>query len=74
MATICLKLNCIYAKMLPMEEKFYTVIKIDGEYAYLLEIGKCEESDVFIALYLLPQGVNIGTKIKSAFFEYEIID
>ncbi len=57
-----------------MEEKDYVVFKIDGEYAYLREIGKGEESDVFIAIALLPQGADVGSKLHSAFFEYTLID
>ena len=57
-----------------MEEKDYVVIKIDGEYAYLREIGKGAETDVFVALYLLPLGITVGTKLHSQFFEYTLID
>ena len=57
-----------------MEEKDYVVIKIDGEYAYLREINKGEESDVFVALYLLPLGITVGSKLHSQFFEYTLID
>ena len=57
-----------------MEEKDYVVIKIDGEYAYLREIGKGEESDVFVALYLLPLGITVGSKLHSQFFEYTLIN
>jgi hypothetical protein len=52
----------------------YIVSKIDGEYAYLQEIGKGEESEIFIALYLLPLGVSIGTKLRFENFEYTEID
>ena len=57
-----------------MEEKDYVVIKIDGEYAYLREINKGAETDVFVALYLLPLGITIGSKLHSAFFEYTLIN
>ncbi|MBO5713028.1 MAG: chorismate--pyruvate lyase [Clostridia bacterium] len=57
-----------------MGEKFYVIIKIDGEYAYLREVDKGEESDVFVALYLLPMGVTVGSKLRSQFFEYELIN
>ena len=57
-----------------MFEKFYYVYKIDGEYAVLREIDKGEESEVFIALYLLPLGVTIGTKLHFENFEYTIIE
>ncbi len=57
-----------------MFEKDYILIKIDGEYATLREINKGEESDIFIALYLLPLGVNVGTKLHFKDFEYTIVD
>jgi hypothetical protein len=57
-----------------MEIKDYILIKIEGEYATLREVDKNEESDVFIALYLLPEGATIGSKIRSEFFQYQLID
>ena len=55
-----------------MEPKDYTVSKIEGEYAYLKDAYTGNE--VFIALALLPQGVDVGTKIHSEMFEYTIAD
>lgn len=57
-----------------MEPKDYVVVKIEGEYAYLREIGATVADDVFIALALLPMGVDIGTKLHCEFFEYTIIN
>ena len=57
-----------------MEPKDYILVKIEGEYAYLREIGKGEESDVFIALALLPMGADIGTKLPCEFFQYTVIE
>ena len=57
-----------------MFEKDYIVIKIEGEYATIREIDKGEDTDIFIALYLLPLGVTIGTKLHFENFEYTIID
>ena len=56
-----------------MEPKDYTVVKIEGEYAYLREDGKSEADDIFIALALLPLGVNIGTRLHYEMLEYTII-
>ena len=50
------------------------VVKIEGEYAYLREIGKTQEDDIFIALALLPNGVDIGTRLHYEMLEYTIID
>lgn len=55
-----------------METKYYTVTKIDGEYAYIFEENT--ENEIFIAMALLPEGVDIGTKLKYEMFEYGIIE
>lgn len=57
-----------------MEPKDYIVVKIEGEYAYLREIGADGKEDVFIALALLPVGADIGTKLHCEFFQYTIIE
>ena len=55
-----------------METRYYKVIKIEGEYATI----KDEESgdEIFIALFLLPEGADIGTRLKYEFLSYEIIE
>ncbi len=53
-----------------METKHYILSKIDGEYAYLTNTETGDE--VFIALYLLPEGADIGSKIKCEMFEYTL--
>lgn len=56
-----------------MFEKDYVVVKIEGEYAYLRdESGECVE-DVFIALALLPAGIDVGTRLHYENFSYEMI-
>ena len=55
-----------------MEPKDYTVIKIEGEYATLREKETGEE--LFIAMALLPNGVDIGTKLHFEMLEYTIIE
>lgn len=55
-----------------MEEKFYTVRSIDGEYATLsAEDGS---GDVMIALFLLPDGTDVGTRLRCENFSYELAD
>ena len=57
-----------------MIPKDYFVVKIEGEYAYLREIGAANaEDDIFIALALLPFGIDIGTKLHYEMFEYTVI-
>ena len=54
-----------------MEPKNYIVSRIEGEYAYLKD--EESENEVFIALALLPEGADIGTKLHYEMFEYTII-
>lgn len=49
----------------------YTVLKIDGEYAMLAAEKSGEE--LFIALALLPQGTDLGTKLRYENMEFEIV-
>ena len=54
-----------------MEPKDYTVARIEGEYA-ILKDEKGEE--LFIAMALLPPGIDVGTKLHYEMLSYEIID
>jgi len=54
-----------------MESKDYKVIKIEGEYATLLDEESKEE--LFIAMALLPPGTDIGTRLHYEMLEYTII-
>lgn len=53
-----------------MEPKDYVVKEISGEYATLLDD---KQNELFIALALLPEGTDIGTRLHFENFEYEII-
>jgi len=56
-----------------MEPKDYIVSKIEGEYAHLHDIsGECAE-DIFIALALLPMGVDVGSRLHYEMFEYTFV-
>ena len=57
-----------------METKYYVVIRIDGDYAWLqrTDTDKSEEP-VFIARALLPEGIKESTRLKSEFLQYEIV-
>ena len=55
-----------------MEARYYKVTKIEGEYATLTDIDTGNE--IFIALFLLPEGTDLGTKLKYEMLEYEIIE
>lgn len=57
-----------------MEPKDYTVVKIEGEYAYLREEGyEREDRDVFIALALLPLGTDLGSRLHCEMFSYTLL-
>lgn len=55
-----------------MEPKDYILDRIEGEYAYLKDINTGGE--VFIALALLPEGADVGSRIHSEMFEYSIVE
>ena len=57
-----------------MESKIYFVKRIEGEYAYLRADGESSETDVFIALALLPSGVDLGTRLHCEMFQYSVIE
>lgn len=54
-----------------MEPKDYVLDRIEGEYAYLKDIASGDE--VFIALALLPEGADIGSRIHFECFEYTLL-
>ena len=53
-----------------MEPKNYILDRIEGEYAYLRDIKN--ENEIFIALALLPQGADVGSKIHWEMMEYTL--
>ena len=55
-----------------MEERIYTVSKIEGEYAILID--EKTGDDLFIALALLPEGTDLGSRLLWKDFEYTIIE
>ena len=58
-----------------MEPKDYTLVKIEGEYAYLREINESNsEKDIYIALALLPAGVDVGDKLHYEMFAYTMME
>jgi len=54
-----------------MEARNYTVVKIEGEYATLKE--EDGENTVFIALALLPEGTDMGSRLRWEMFSYTLI-
>ena len=56
-----------------MEPKDYTVVRIEGEYAYLRADGEDEGADLFIAMALLPPGIDVGTRLHYEMLCYTVI-
>ena len=54
-----------------MEPKNYEIVKIDGEYATLRDEVSGEE--LFIAMALLPLGVDIGTRLLYDFPDFTVV-
>lgn len=54
-----------------MEPMDYIVKEIQGEYAILENV--VDKKEIFIAMYLLPMGVDIGTKLHFENFEYTVV-
>ncbi len=55
-----------------MEPKDYTVVRIEGEYAILRDVTDGEE--LFIAMALLPLGVDIGSRLHYEMLEYTLVN
>ena len=57
-----------------MEPKNYILTRIEGEYACLRDIDHPEETELFIAMALLPPGVDVGTRLHCEMFSYTVIE
>ncbi len=55
-----------------MEIKYFTVSRIDGDYAWLT-CTSAEEEPFFIARALLPLDIDEGSKLKLENFQFEMI-
>lgn len=55
-----------------MEPKDYQVARIEGEYAYLRDLESGNE--VFVALALLPDGIDIGSKLHCEMLSYTLAE
>ena len=56
-----------------METKFYTVARIDGDYAWLRRTDAPEDDLLIVARALLPEGIDEGTNLKYELLQYEIL-
>ena len=53
-----------------MEIKLYILTKIEGEYATLTD--EATRDELFIAMALLPLGVDIGTRLRFENMEFSV--
>ena len=56
-----------------MDERYYTVARLDGDYAFLQRTDVQENELLCVARALLPEETDEGTKLKWAFLTYEIV-
>lgn len=56
-----------------METWYYEVVNIDGDYANLKRTDIITDDVKLVARALLPDEINIGSKLKYEMMQYEII-
>ena len=56
-----------------MDERYYVVARIDGDYAFLRRTDIEDPELLQVARALLPEEIDEGTKLKYAFLQYEIV-
>ena len=52
----------------------YIVERIDGDYAYLNQLANPDAEEKCVARALLPDSINVGTKLAYEMMQYEIIE
>ena len=57
-----------------MEPKDFIVVEIEGEYAYLREVGAAPGNERFIAMALLPDGVVVGARLHYEMLAYTMME
>lgn len=53
-----------------MEPVYYTVNSIDGDYAYMTSDSGVENQ---VAMFLLPEGTGVGSRLRWENFEWELL-
>ena len=53
-----------------MDPVFYTVQSINGDYAYMVSDAGVDNQ---VAMFLLPEGTDVGSRLKWENFEWELI-
>lgn len=52
----------------------YILDRIEGEYCYLVRTDIETADEMMIAIALLPEGVDIGTRLRWENLEYKVIE
>ena len=55
-----------------MDTVYYTVMRIDGDYAFLQQIDQPQEEEKCVARALLPPEIAEGSKIHYEMMEYTL--
>lgn len=55
-----------------METWYYKVVRIEGDYAYLVRTDTELDDEKCVALALLPPAVNEGSDLKYEFLQYSL--
>lgn len=53
-----------------MEPVFYTVRNINGDYTYMVSDTGVDNQ---VAMFLLPEGTDVGSRLKWENFEWELL-
>ena len=56
-----------------MEPRDYTVVRIEGDYAYLCDENATGAEPLYIARALLPDEIDVGTRLHYEMFTYTVI-
>ena len=56
-----------------METRYYTVARIDGDYAWLERTDAREDELLIVARALLPEDIDEGTRLKYEMLQYGIL-
>lgn len=50
----------------------YTVLRIDGDYAWLRRVDDPSAQPIMVALALLPGEITEGCRVRKVFFDYSM--
>ncbi len=51
----------------------YVVARLDGDYAFLERVDAEDAEEKCVARALLPESINVGTKLSYEMMQYEVI-